>query len=113
MTTGDDGVYAFTTVQPAPYSVPYDGPVGDLLRAGGRHAWRPAHFHFIVGASGFRPLTTEVFFSGDPYLDSDAIFGVRESLVVTVAPNTDAALAKRYGLTVPFHSVGFDFKLGR
>jgi hydroxyquinol 1,2-dioxygenase len=113
MITGDDGVYAFTTVQPAPYSVPYDGPVGDLLRAGGRHAWRPAHFHFIVGASGFRPLTTEVFFSGDPYLDSDAIFGVRESLVVTVAPNTDAALAKRYGLTVPFHSVGFDFKLGR
>jgi len=113
MTTGDDGVYAFTTVQPAPYSVPYDGPVGDLLRAGGRHAWRPAHFHFIVGASGFRPLTTEVFFSGDPYLDSDAIFGVRESLVVTVAPNTDAALAKRYGLTVPFHNVGFDFKLGR
>jgi hydroxyquinol 1,2-dioxygenase len=113
MTTGDDGVYAFTTVQPAPYSVPYDGPVGDLLRAGGRHAWRPAHFHFIVGAAGFRPLTTEVFFSGDPYLDSDAIFGVRESLVVTVAPNTDAALAKRYGLAVPFHSVGFDFKLGR
>ena len=113
MTTGDDGVYAFTTVQPAPYSVPYDGPVGDLLRAGGRHAWRPAHFHFIVGAAGFQPLTTEVFFSGDPYLDSDAIFGVRESLVVSVAPNTDAALAKRYGMTVPFHSVGFDFRLGR
>lgn len=113
MITGDDGVYAFTTVQPAPYSVPYDGPVGDLLRAGGRHAWRPAHFHFIVGASGFRPLTTEVFFSGDPYLDSDAIFGVRESLVVTVAPNSDAVLAKRYNLAAPFHSVAFDFRLSR
>ena len=112
MTTGDDGVYAFTTVQPAPYSVPYDGPVGDLLRAGGRHAWRPAHFHFIVSAAGFRPLTTEVFFSGDPYLDSDAIFGVRESLVVTVTPNTDAALAKRYRLVAPFLNVAFDFRLG-
>jgi hydroxyquinol 1,2-dioxygenase len=113
MTTGNDGVYAFTTVQPAPYSVPYDGPVGDLLRAGGRHAWRPAHFHFIVGAPGFRPLTTEVFFSGDPYLDSDAIFGVRESLVVTVSPNMDAALAKRYNLAEPFLNVAFDFRLGR
>lgn len=113
MTTGGDGVYAFTTVQPAPYSVPYDGPVGDLLRAGGRHAWRPAHFHFIAGAPGFRTLTTEVFFTGDPYLDSDAIFGVRESLVVTVAPNQDTALAERYRLTMPFHSVEFDFHLGR
>ena len=113
MTTGEDGVYAFTTVQPAPYSVPYDGPVGDLLRAGGRHAWRPAHFHFIVGAPGFRALTTEVFFSGDPYLDSDAIFGVRESLVVTVERSQDAALAKRYKLGTPFHSVSFDFRLSR
>ena len=113
MTTSDDGVYAFTTVQPAPYSVPYDGPVGDLLRAGGRHAWRPAHFHFIVGAAGFRALTTEVFFAGDPYLDGDAIFGVRESLVVNVAANRDAALAKRYNLAAPFNSVTFDFRLGR
>lgn len=113
MATGEDGVYAFTTVQPAPYSVPYDGPVGDLLRAGGRHAWRPAHFHFIVGAAGFRPLTTEVFFANDPYLDGDAIFGVRESLVVTIAPSQDAALAKRYRLPLPFHSVEFDFRLCR
>lgn len=113
MTTGADGVYAFTTVQPAPYSVPYDGPVGDLLRAGGRHAWRPAHFHFIVGAPGFRALTTEVFFRGDPYLDSDAIFGVRESLVVTVEHCEDAALAKRYRLTAPFQQVAFDFRLSR
>lgn len=113
MTTGDDGMYAFTTVQPAPYSVPYDGPVGDLLRAGGRHAWRPAHFHFIVGAPGFCTLTTEVFFSGDPYLDSDAIFGVRESLVVNIATSRDQDLARRYRLPLPFHSVEFDFRLSR
>lgn len=113
MTTGADGVYAFTTVQPAPYSVPYDGPVGDLLRAGGRHAWRPAHFHFIVGAPHFRTLTTEVFFSGDPYLDSDAIFGVRESLVVTVERSADTALAARFRLAPPFNTVAFDFRLSR
>jgi len=113
MTTGDDGIYAFTTVQPAPYSVPYDGPVGDLLRAGGRHAWRPAHFHFIVGAPGLRTLTTEVFFTGDPYLDTDAIFGVRESLVVNIAPSGDQELARRYRLPLPFYSVEYDFRLSR
>lgn len=113
MTTGDDGAYAFTTVQPAPYSVPYDGPVGDLLRAGGRHAWRPAHFHFIVSAPGFRALTTELFFAGDPYLDSDAIFGVRESLILKVEPCDDAGLARRHCLTLPFQHVAFDFRLER
>jgi hydroxyquinol 1,2-dioxygenase len=113
MTTGEDGAYAFTTVQPAPYSVPYDGPVGDLLRAGGRHAWRPAHFHFIVSAPGFRALTTELFFAGDPYLDSDAIFGVRESLVLDVAASDDVTLAQRYRLSVPFQHVAFDFRLER
>lgn len=113
MVTGDDGAYAFTTVRPAPYTVPYDGPVGELLRAGGRHAWRPAHFHFIVGAEGFRALTTEVFFADDSYIDEDAVFGVRESLLVSPRLDSDPALAKRYRLPLPFHSVEFDFRLGR
>ena len=113
MVTGDDGAYAFTTVRPAPYTVPYDGPVGDLLRAGGRHAWRPAHFHFIVSAEGFRALTTEVFFADDRYIDEDAVFGVRESLLVTPQMGSDPALAQRYRLPLPFHSVEFDFRLGR
>lgn len=112
MVTGDDGAYAFTTVRPAPYTVPYDGPVGDLLRAGGRHAWRPAHFHFIVSASGYRALTTEVFFSDDRYIDEDAVFGVRESLQVTPQSSRDAALAQRHRLPMPFHLVEFDFRLG-
>lgn len=113
MVTGEDGAYAFTTVRPAPYTVPYDGPVGELLRAGGRHAWRPAHFHFIVGAEGFRALTTEVFFADDSYIDEDAVFGVRESLLVNPRLDSDPALAKRYRLPLPFHSVEFDFRLGR
>ncbi len=113
MITGADGVYAFTTVRPAPYTVPYDGPVGDLLRAGGRHAWRPAHFHFIVSAENHRPLTTEVFFADDRYIDEDAVFGVRESLLVQTRLDSDAVLAQRHQLPLPFHSVEFDFRLGR
>lgn len=113
MITGDDGAYAFTTVRPAPYTVPYDGPVGDLLRAGGRHAWRPAHFHFIVSGEGCTTLTTEVFFADDRYIDEDAVFGVRESLLVQTQLATDATLAQRYQLPLPFHSVEFDFRLGR
>src|SRR5690606_4116815 len=71
MTTGADGRYAVSTIRPAPYKVPTDGPVGDLLNATGRHAWRPSHLHFIVQAQGYRTLVTEVFPSDDPYLDED------------------------------------------
>ncbi|MBM3356590.1 MAG: hypothetical protein FJY54_02555 [Betaproteobacteria bacterium] len=104
------GRYAFTTIRPAPYNVPYDGPVGDLLRAGGRHAWRPAHFHFIVAADGYRPLTTELYFDDDRYLDADAVFGVRESLVLALG-NGDAEDGRPYGLKPPFRVAQFDFRL--
>ncbi|MCE2999574.1 MAG: dioxygenase [Betaproteobacteria bacterium] len=111
MLTRDDGAYSFTTVRPAPYTVPYDGPVGELLRAAGRHAWRPAHFHFIVSAEGHHALTTEVFFADDPYIDGDAVFGVRESLLVQPQQNHDGELARRHGLPLPFEQVIFDFRL--
>ena len=81
-TVGADGRYAFTTVRPVEYTVPSDGPVGDILRACGRHPWRPSHLHLIVEATGFRPLVTEIFPEGDPYLDEDTVFGVREDLVM-------------------------------
>ena len=81
-TVGGDGRFAFTTVKPVEYTVPSDGPVGDILRACGRHPWRPSHLHFIAEAEGFRPLVTEVFPEGDPYLDQDTVFGVREDLVM-------------------------------
>lgn len=81
-TVGSDGRYAFTTVKPVEYTVPSDGPVGDILRACGRHPWRPSHLHFIAEAQGFRPLVTEVFPADDPYLDHDTVFGVREDLVM-------------------------------
>ena len=82
MTVGKDGRYAFTTVKPVEYTVPSDGPVGDILRACGRHPWRPSHLHFIVEAPGFQPLVTEIFPDDDPYLDQDTVFGVRKDLVM-------------------------------
>ena len=90
MVTGSDGRYAFTTVRPAPYKVPDDGPVGELLRATGRHAWRPSHLHYIITAKGYRRLVTEVFPSDDPYLDQDAVFGVREQLIMDYVEQTDS-----------------------
>lgn len=81
-TTGADGRYGFTTVKPVSYTVPSDGPVGDILNASGRHPWRPSHLHYIVKAPGFRSLVTEIFPDDDPYLDEDTVFGVREDLVM-------------------------------
>jgi hydroxyquinol 1,2-dioxygenase len=80
------GRYWYTTVLPKPYTVPYDGPVGELLRAGQRHAWRPAHLHFIVRAPRMAAITTEVFFENMEYIDNDAVFGVRKSLIAKLRP---------------------------
>ncbi len=84
--TPSDGRYEFRTVRPVSYPIPADGPVGDLLRAAGRHQWRAAHIHAIVSAAGFRPVTTHIFDAGDPYLDSDTVFGVRDSLIRPFRP---------------------------
>ena len=88
-----DGSYEFTTVKPLPYSIPTDGPVGLLLNAMGRHAMRPAHIHYIVQAPGYETLVTHIFPEGDPYLDSDAVFGVKESLIVPFDDTGDTTRA--------------------
>ncbi|NNU82054.1 intradiol ring-cleavage dioxygenase [Halovulum dunhuangense] len=85
-TTNDKGEYYYTTVLPKPYTVPYDGPVGELLRAGNRHAWRAAHLHYIIRAQGMSAITTEVFFENTEYIDNDAVFGVRKSLIARLEP---------------------------
>lgn len=113
MSADETGRYAFTTVRPAPYTVPYDGPVGDLLRAGNRQAWRPAHFHFIVSAPGCKTLTTELFFADDEYIDQDAVFGVRTTLCLNTKSSSDTADAARYRMPLPFSLVEFDFRLQR
>ena len=104
-----EGRYTFRTIKPAYYPVPTDGPVGKMLAALGRHPYRPAHIHFIVSADGYKPLTTELFVEGDPYLDSDAVFGVRDSLVVSFMRHDSADEAKQRGVTAPFYTVNYDF----
>jgi catechol 1,2-dioxygenase len=79
--TRADGSYAFVGVRPIPYTIPYDGPVGAMLEATGRHAWRPAHIHMIVNAPGYQRLQTHIFDAESAYLDSDAVFAVKPSLI--------------------------------
>ena len=87
--TDDQGRYGFRSILPVSYPIPDDGPAGQLLRALGRHPYRPAHLHFMISADGFRTLITHLFFAGDEYLDSDVVFGVKESLIVTPQPEGD------------------------
>jgi len=112
-TTGPDGRFFFRTVKPSSYPIPTDGPVGRMLTALGRHPMRPAHIHFIVGAPGFEPVTTHMFVDGDAYLDSDAVFGVKGSLVVPFAKTDDEKKAKELGLRNPFYAAEHDFALAR
>ncbi len=79
--TGVDGRFSFWTVRPTDYQIPDDGPVGAMLAATGRHPWRPAHIHLKVSAPGMRTLTTHFFDGESRYLESDAVFGVKPSLV--------------------------------
>ena len=111
MLTDDEGKYALKVIRPSPYTVPYDGPVGDLLRAGGRDAWRPAHYHFVVSAPGCRPVVTELFDEKDPHLEEDAAFGVRDGIVVKFIRNDSANDAASLKLKSPFYVVNFDFRL--
>jgi protocatechuate 3,4-dioxygenase beta subunit len=88
-TAGPDGAYWFRTIVPTYYPIPTDGPVGTLLEATKRHPYRPAHVHFIVTAPGHRPLTTHIFVAGSPYIESDAVFAVKKSLITEFTPAGD------------------------
>ena len=116
-TVGPDGNYAFTSVRPVAYPVPTDGPVGEILNATGRHAWRPSHLHYIIKADGYRELVTEVFPDDDPYLDADTVFGVRGDLVMRYQPQPAEAfpdgLALSGSVNEPWSLVEFDVVLSR
>jgi protocatechuate 3,4-dioxygenase beta subunit len=112
-TVDDEGRFWFRSVVPRYYPIPADGPVGQLLAATGRHPYRPAHLHFIVAAPGYRPVTTHVFVADSPYLDSDAVFGVKDSLVKDVPEVDDPARAAEVGLPNPFRTLTFDLTLLR
>ena len=94
--SGPNGEFHFWSVLPESYPIPDDGPVGEMLRATGRHPWRPAHLHFMIEAPGYETLVTHVFRRGDAYLDSDAVFGVRESLVADWVEQSDGSWRVEY-----------------
>ena len=106
-----NGEYAFKTYKPKFYGVPTDGPVGELLRAMGRHPMRPAHMHAIVSAPGYQQVITHVFVEGDPYLDSDAVFAVKDSLIGKYIKVDSPEEAKKLGMPNPFLRLEWEFRL--
>jgi len=106
-----DGRFELLTIHPTPYMVPTDGPVGELLRVAHRDAWRPAHFHVIVEAPGYRTLVTELFDQADSHVNQDAVFGVRESLVMDFKPESDPAVLAKYKLSGSYQVVDFPVRL--
>jgi protocatechuate 3,4-dioxygenase beta subunit len=103
--TDAEGRYYLRSIRPLGYSIPMDGPVGDLIRAQGRHGMRPAHVHFLVGAPGFKDVTTAFYLRNDIYIDSDTVFGVTESLIREIEdPDPSSPLPDLPG-------VNFDFTL--
>lgn len=109
--TDANGEFWFKSIKPVAYPIPHDGPVGKMLQATGRHPYRPAHIHYMIQAEGYETLITHVFVSGDEYLDSDAVFAVKDSLVADFTANKDADAAKQYGYDVPFYELEFNFGL--
>jgi hydroxyquinol 1,2-dioxygenase len=109
-----EGRYAVRTTRPVHYQIPTDGPVGQMLAATKRHPWRPAHVHFKVTAEGYMPLTTHLFDDIDEYLDTDAVFGVKDSLICQFRMHeTRDEDAVKFGVEPPFCTCRYDFVLAR
>jgi len=109
-----DGRYLVRTVRPVHYAIPNDGPVGRMLRATNRHPWRPAHVHFVVSAEGYEPVTTHIFDDTDPYLQSDTVFAVKESLICHFMRHDERdETSRQFAIDPPFYTVEFDFVLNR
>jgi hydroxyquinol 1,2-dioxygenase len=109
--TDSNGRYSFWTVKPVSYPIPTDGPVGKMLKGMGRHPYRPAHTHMIVSAAGYQPVTTHVFVEGDPYLQSDAVFAVKNSLVTPFVRHEAGAAPDGKRMDRPYYTVEYDFGL--
>src|SRR5712691_10357785 len=109
--TREDGSYAFLAVRPVPYTIPDDVPVGRMLAATGRHPWRPAHIHMIVRARGYRSVATHVFDAASDYLDSDAVFAVKPSLLREFVRRSADDPARPAGVNGDWYSVENDIVL--
>jgi protocatechuate 3,4-dioxygenase beta subunit len=106
-TTDADGIFLVRTVKPIGYSIPMDGPVGEMIRAQKRHGMRPAHIHFLVGAPGYRELVTALYLRDDPHIADDVVFGSSGDLAIDFKPNDPGCPIKG----VP--SIRFDMRLSR
>lgn len=106
-----DGRFHFRSILAEAYPIPHDGPVGRMLNALGRHPWRPAHLHFWIKAPGYEPLITHVFRNGDKYLDSDAVFGVRSTLIVDWIEHPPGLAPTGTAMDTPFYTLDYDFVL--
>jgi hydroxyquinol 1,2-dioxygenase len=111
--TDAEGRYLFRSIRPNYYPVPTDGPVGKMLRAMGRHPYRPGHIHMIVSAPGYEPVTTHLFVADSPYLDTDAVFGTKDSLVVKFERCAPGRAPTGEQMTVPYYTAHYDFRLRR
>ena len=112
-TTDAEGRYGIRTIKPVSYPIPTDGPVGKMLLGMGRHPYRPAHVHTKVSAPGYEPITTHVFVKGDPYLGSDAVFGVKDSLVVEFRDRPAGQTPDGKSSDKPYCVAEYDFRLVR
>lgn len=110
--TNDDGEYRFWSVKPAPYPIPHDGPVGELLEAAGRSPMRPAHIHFRVQDPNHRTLITHIFVAGSEHLRDDAVFGVKEDLIVDFEERPPGLGPEGRILQEPWYRARFDIVLG-
>ena len=111
LSSDKEGNYYFWSVRPEAYPIPYDGPVGELLTAANRSPMRPAHVHFMITLPGYKTLITHVFKDGDQYLDSDAVFGVKSSLVTTFERHEPGIAPDGKKMDVPFYTMSYDFVL--
>jgi catechol 1,2-dioxygenase len=106
--TDAHGHFCFRSVKPAGYPIPIDGPVGDLLRAQGRHNMRPAHLHFLAYKDGFKTLISQIYPPDDPFIDSDVQFGVTRHLLGNFVRH-DSGPAPAPEVTAPWYSLTHNF----
>ena len=111
LSSDSEGRYYFWSVRPEAYPIPDDGPVGELMNAAHRSPMRPAHVHFMITLPGYKTLITHVFKEGDRYLDSDAVFGVKSSLITNFERHESGLAPDGRQMNVPFYTMNYDFIL--
>jgi hydroxyquinol 1,2-dioxygenase len=109
--TDGDGRFFFRSILPCSYPIPVDGPVGEMIHATRRPALRPAHVHFLVAAPGYEPLVTHVFIGGDPNIDRDVVFGVKDELIANIEKRTDPTMPDGKPAAAPWHLMTYEFRM--